>query len=92
MSTKAMRRTPRPLILILAILWLPDGIVPAVKTWLKRRRPVEAKPHAAVVPVVPAAPPSSARRLTAWPRVRDSDRAESTWRNGARFVMLDLQC
>ena len=44
------------LILILAILWLPDGIVPALKAWMKRRRPVETKPHAAVVPVVPDKP------------------------------------
>ena len=27
------------LILVLAILWLPDGIVPAIKVWVKRRRP-----------------------------------------------------
>jgi branched-chain amino acid transport system permease protein len=50
------------LILVLAILWLPDGIVPAIKAWVKRRRPVEAKPHAAVVPVVPATPPQIGTR------------------------------
>ena len=44
------------LILILAILWLPDGIVPALKAWMKRRNRVEAKPHAVVVPVVPDTP------------------------------------
>ncbi|NQW53589.1 MAG: ATP-binding cassette domain-containing protein, partial [Rhodospirillales bacterium] len=44
------------LILILAILWLPDGIVPAVKAWMKRRHRVPMKPHAEIVPVVPDAP------------------------------------
>ncbi|MBN9514810.1 MAG: branched-chain amino acid ABC transporter ATP-binding protein/permease [Alphaproteobacteria bacterium] len=45
------------LVLILAILWLPDGVVPAVKAWLKRRqRPVEEKHHAEVIPVVPEGP------------------------------------
>lgn len=48
------------LVLILAILWLPDGVVPAVKAWLKRRhRPVaedEEMPLAEVIPVVPEAP------------------------------------
>src|SRR6185312_1457309 len=53
-------------ILILAILWLPDGLVPAVKKWLGRRRPAAAKPPslvaagpplADVMPVVPAAKP-----------------------------------
>ena len=47
---------------ILAILWLPDGIVPAIKAWVKRRRPVEAKPHAAVVPVVSSTPPQIGTR------------------------------
>lgn len=43
------------LVLILAILWLPDGVVPAVKAWLKRRhRPVAEERHRAeVIPVVP---------------------------------------
>ena len=47
------------LILILAILWLPDGVVPAIQHWLKRRRPRPTKPHAEVVPVVPGAAPIS---------------------------------
>ncbi|TBR26034.1 MAG: ATP-binding cassette domain-containing protein, partial [Reyranella sp.] len=50
------------LILILAILWLPDGVVPAIQAWMKRRRPVEEKTHAAVVPVVPATPPQIGTR------------------------------
>ena len=43
------------LVLILAILWLPDGVVPAVKAWLKRRRrpAAEEEPRAEVIPVVP---------------------------------------
>ena len=43
------------LVLILAILWLPDGVVPAVKAWLKRRhRPAaQEEPRAEVIPVVP---------------------------------------
>jgi branched-chain amino acid transport system permease protein len=46
------------LILIVAILWLPEGILPAVQRLLKRRRVVELRRPAAVVPVVtaPAAP------------------------------------
>src|SRR5207249_1233599 len=51
------------LILILSILWLPDGVVPAVKRWLGRRRAVAAKPIAEVAPIVPAARPVSARAL-----------------------------
>jgi len=43
------------LILIVAILWLPDGAVPAIKAWLKRRQRPEATPRAAVVPVALAA-------------------------------------
>ena len=45
-------------ILISAILWLPDGFVPAVKKWLARRRraPVSA-PVAEVAPVVTSAKP-----------------------------------
>jgi branched-chain amino acid transport system permease protein len=42
------------LILILAILWLPDGVIPAIQHWLKRRRAVPVKIIAEVVPVVPA--------------------------------------
>lgn len=41
------------LILIVAILWLPDGVVPAVQKWLRQRKIAEAKPPAVVVPVVP---------------------------------------
>ena len=43
------------LILIVAILWLPDGVIPAIQQWLKKRRRVEpARTQAEVVPVVPA--------------------------------------
>ena len=42
------------LILIVAILWLPDGVVPAVQKWLRRRRLAGPKPPAVVVPVMPA--------------------------------------
>jgi branched-chain amino acid transport system ATP-binding protein/branched-chain amino acid transport system permease protein len=41
------------LILILAILWLPEGVIPAIQHWQKRRRTVPLKPRAEVVPVVP---------------------------------------
>jgi branched-chain amino acid transport system permease protein len=42
------------LVLILAILWLPDGAVPSVKAWLRKRRgPAEEKHRAPVIPVVP---------------------------------------
>ena len=45
-------------ILISAILWLPDGAVPAAKKWLAKRRGAAATPHAAqVAPVVTAAKP-----------------------------------
>jgi branched-chain amino acid transport system permease protein len=51
-------------ILILSILWLPDGLVPAVKKWLDRRRVVAPKPpRAEVTPVVPAARPVGDRVL-----------------------------
>ncbi len=53
------------LILIVAILWLPEGVLPAIKQWLKRRRRL-ARPEtrAAVVPVVPpAAQPIKDRSL-----------------------------
>jgi branched-chain amino acid transport system permease protein len=50
------------LILILAILWLPDGVIPAIQHWLKRQpRPVRAR--AEVVPVVPAPPPVGDRPI-----------------------------
>lgn len=43
------------LILIIAILRLPDGVVPAVQKWLRRRKAAATtEPAAAVVPVVPA--------------------------------------
>src|SRR5690349_10359424 len=45
------------LILIVAILWLPDGVIPAIQAWLKRRRPAPQAIRAEVVPVVPAAAP-----------------------------------
>jgi branched-chain amino acid transport system permease protein len=52
------------LILIVAILWLPDGVVPAVQKWRRRRRVVEDRPAAAVVPVVqPVARPAASRNL-----------------------------
>src|SRR6185369_8396365 len=45
-------------ILISAILWLPDGFVPAVKKWLaKRRRAPVSAPVAEVAPVVTSAKP-----------------------------------
>jgi branched-chain amino acid transport system permease protein len=51
-------------ILIFAILWLPDGLVPAVKKWLARRRPVAAKPAIApVAAIVTAARPVGDRVL-----------------------------
>ncbi len=50
------------LILIVAILWLPDGIIPSTLAWLKRRRraPAAVARAAEVVPVAPkgAATPS----------------------------------
>jgi branched-chain amino acid transport system permease protein len=51
------------LILILAILWLPDGVVPAVQKWLKRRHRRGAPPGAQVVPVVPTASSVSDRAI-----------------------------
>src|SRR6267154_1465324 len=42
------------LILILAILWLPDGVIPAIQHRLKRRRTAPVRILAEVVPVVPA--------------------------------------
>ncbi len=45
-------------ILISAILWLPDGAVPAAKKWLAKRRGAAAPPHRAqVAPVVTATKP-----------------------------------
>jgi len=46
------------LILIVSILWLPDGVVPAVrKWWAKRRAVAPSRPIAEVAPVVPPARP-----------------------------------
>lgn len=51
-------------ILISAILWLPDGAVPAAKKWLAKRRRATARPPAAeVAPVVPPAKPVGDRVL-----------------------------
>ena len=45
-------------ILISAILWLPDGAVPAARKWLAKHRRAGAKQHVAeVAPVVPSVPP-----------------------------------
>ena len=42
------------LILIVAILRLPDGVVPAVQKWLRRRKAAATpEPAAAIVPIVP---------------------------------------
>ena len=58
-----MGRAVVGLILIVAILWLPEGVIPAVQAWLKRRRPVAAAaPHAEIVPVVPATAPKIGER------------------------------
>ena len=51
------------LILIVAILWLPDGLVPAVKKWLARKPVAATPPRAEVAPVVPPAPPVGDRVL-----------------------------
>lgn len=52
------------LVLILAILWLPDGVVPTIKAWLKKRRgAIEDKYHAPVIPVVPDAKPIGTRNI-----------------------------
>ncbi len=51
-------------ILILSILWLPDGLVPAVKKWRARRRAVAIRqPVAEVAPIVPVARPVGDRTL-----------------------------
>ncbi len=42
------------LILIAAILWLPDGAVPAVRKWMAKRRAAPAAPRPAIVEVAPA--------------------------------------
>ncbi len=43
-------------ILILSILWLPDGVIPAIKKWRAHRRITPQKHSAEVAPVVPAVP------------------------------------
>ncbi|MFI5001214.1 MAG: ATP-binding cassette domain-containing protein [Reyranellales bacterium] len=51
-------------ILILAILWLPDGVVPAVKGWLARHRRAAARPASAEgTPVVSPARPVAKRNI-----------------------------
>lgn len=51
-------------ILILSILWLPDGVVPAVKKLLARWRPAApSRPMAKIAPVVTAARPVSERNI-----------------------------
>ena len=51
-------------ILISAILWLPDGAVPAAKKFLAKRRRAQVRPAGAeVAPVVPPARPVSDRVL-----------------------------
>lgn len=52
------------LILIVAILWLPDGIIPSAIAWLKKRRPapVAVAPAAEIVPVAPARPVALSER------------------------------
>lgn len=51
-------------ILIAAILWLPDGFVPAARKWLAKRRPAPAsRPVAEIEPVVPAARPAGGKVL-----------------------------
>jgi branched-chain amino acid transport system permease protein len=58
-----MGRAVVGLILIVAILWLPEGVIPAVQAWLKRRRPVAAAaPRAEIVPVVTATAPKIGER------------------------------
>jgi branched-chain amino acid transport system ATP-binding protein/branched-chain amino acid transport system permease protein len=50
-------------ILVVSILWLPDGAVPAVRQWLARRRPAPARAAVEVLPVAPAARPVGQRVL-----------------------------
>jgi branched-chain amino acid transport system permease protein len=51
-------------VLIVSILWLPDGLVPAMKKWRGRRRAGVAKPPIAeLAPIVPAARPVGERAL-----------------------------
>lgn len=51
-------------ILIVAILWLPDGVIPAIQAWRKRRRAAPVAPREAIVPVAPMpAPPAEGRNI-----------------------------
>jgi len=51
-------------ILVVSILWLPDGAVPAARKWLAaRRRTAPTRPVVEVVPVVPAARPVGQRAI-----------------------------
>ncbi len=51
-------------ILIVAILWLPDGAVPAVQKWLRRRRRRPAvRPASEAAPVAPTVVPIGERHL-----------------------------
>ena len=52
------------LILIVAILWLPEGIIPSILAWARRRRPAAPPaPRAAeIVPVGPARPVEPSER------------------------------
>src|SRR5215813_2674667 len=58
-------------ILILAILWLPDGAVPAARKWLAKRRAAPIRSSVEVVPVVPAARAIGQRALL---QVRDASK------------------
>ena len=53
------------LILIVAILWLPEGIIPSALAWIKRRRPVPppVEHRTEVVPVAPAGPVAVSERV-----------------------------
>src|SRR5262245_15203261 len=51
------------LILIVAILWLPEGVIPAVQAWLKRHRAAPVTARAEIVPVVSAMPQIGERTI-----------------------------
>ena len=51
------------LTLILAILWLPDGVIPAIKKWRAKRQVPGERPSAEVAPVVTAARPVGQRNI-----------------------------
>jgi len=50
-------------ILIAAILWLPDGVVPAIAKWLKPRRAAAVRAGVEVAPVAASAKPISDRNM-----------------------------